>query len=46
MGEEELKATGIPPTLIRISAGLEDSTDIIGDIEQALAKVGQQVATA
>ncbi len=45
MGPEELKKAGIPPTLIRVSVGLEDAADIIEDIEQALAKVGAK-ATA
>lgn len=34
--DEEKKATGIEPGLIRISAGLEDLEDIIADIEQAI----------
>ena len=34
--EEERLATGITPGLVRISAGLENIEDIIGDIEQAL----------
>ncbi len=46
MGEEELKKAGIPPTLIRISVGLEDEADILADIEQALDKVGSAVSTA
>lgn len=37
--EEERQAVGITPGLIRISVGLEHITDIISDIEQALAKV-------
>ena len=40
MGVEELRKAGIPPTLIRISVGLEAEADIIADLEQALAKVG------
>ena len=40
MGPEELKKAGIPPTLIRISVGLEAEEDIIADLEQALAAVG------
>jgi cystathionine beta-lyase/cystathionine gamma-synthase len=39
MGPEELKKAGIPPSLIRVSVGLEDEADIIGDLEQALAKL-------
>lgn len=38
MGLDELKKAGISPALIRISVGLEDEADIIGDIEQALGK--------
>lgn len=34
--EEEREAVGITPGLIRIAVGLENSADIIGDVEQAL----------
>ena len=37
--EESRTAMGITQNLIRISVGLEDIEDIIGDLEQALAKV-------
>ena len=37
--DEQLKAAGIPPDLIRLSVGLEDPDDIIADLKQALAKV-------
>ena len=37
--EEELAASGIPAGLIRLSAGLENSEDIIADLEQALAQL-------
>jgi O-acetylhomoserine/O-acetylserine sulfhydrylase-like pyridoxal-dependent enzyme len=46
MGEEELRKAGIPPTLIRISVGLETEADLIADIEQALAKVGSRTCSA
>lgn len=36
MGEEELKAAGVSSDLIRLSVGLEDIGDLMGDIEQAL----------
>lgn len=36
--EEERRAVGITPGLIRVSVGLEHIDDIIGDIEQALKK--------
>ena len=37
--DEELKACGIGPDLIRFSVGIENINDIIGDLEQALAAV-------
>ncbi len=37
--DEQLIATGITPDMIRFSVGIEDSADIIADIEQALAQV-------
>ncbi len=37
--DEQLKAAGIPPDLIRLSVGLEDPEDLIADLEQALATV-------
>lgn len=36
MNDEQLKAAGIPAGLIRISCGLEDKTDLIADLKQAL----------
>jgi len=39
LSPEEKAATGISDGLIRVSVGLESIDDIIGDIEQALAKV-------
>ena len=35
--DEQLRAGGVPPDLIRISVGLEDSGDILWDLDQALA---------
>ena len=37
--DEQLKAAGIPPDLIRLSVGLEDPDDLIDDLKQALGKV-------
>jgi O-succinylhomoserine sulfhydrylase len=34
--QEERESVGITPGLIRIAVGLENSADIIGDVEQAL----------
>lgn len=39
MNDEELKAAGVSPDLIRLSCGIEDTADLIADIEQALAAV-------
>ncbi len=36
--EQEQEAAGVAPDLIRISVGLENSEDIIADLDQALAK--------
>lgn len=36
---EEQEATGVTPDYIRLSIGIEDVTDIISDLEQALDKV-------
>ena len=36
MNDEELIAAGVGPDLVRYSCGLEDATDLIADIEQAL----------
>ena len=39
LSDEQLKAAGIPPDLIRLSVGLEDPDDLIADLKQALAKI-------
>ena len=36
MSDEELVKAGVPPELIRLSVGLEDSDDLIEDLTQAL----------
>lgn len=36
--DEQLRASGIDPTLIRLSVGIEDVIDLLADIQQALAK--------
>ena len=38
LSDEQLKAAGIAPDLIRLSIGLEDAEDIIADLQQALEK--------
>ena len=37
LGEEQQRAGGITPELVRLSVGLEDPADILEDIDQALA---------
>ena len=39
MNDAELAAAGVSPDLVRLSVGIEDSTDILADLEQALAQV-------
>merc|ERR1712072_92206 len=36
--EEQQKAAGADPSIIRMTIGIEDVKDIIGDLDQALAK--------
>ncbi len=37
LDEEQLREAGIPPGLVRISAGLEDAEDLLADVDAALA---------
>ena len=39
MNEEELIAAGVPSDLVRLSCGLENSADLIADLENALSRV-------
>jgi cystathionine gamma-synthase len=39
MSEEARKAAGITNGLIRLSIGLEDTADLIADLERALAEI-------
>lgn len=38
MGEVEMKKAGISPAMVRFSVGIEDTEDLISDLEQALGK--------
>jgi len=40
LSDDQLKEAGIQPDLIRLSVGIEDVSDIIRDIEQALETIG------
>jgi O-acetylhomoserine (thiol)-lyase len=37
LSEEELKAAGVTPDMVRLSVGIEDLADITWDLDQALA---------
>jgi len=39
MNDDELRAAGVSPDLIRFSCGIEDKDDIIADIKQALESI-------
>lgn len=39
LSEEDLKASGATPDLIRLSIGIEDVEDLIYDLDQALNKI-------
>lgn len=41
--EEEQRATGTTPELIRLSVGIEDVRDIIADLDQALRGTGREL---
>jgi O-acetylhomoserine (thiol)-lyase len=38
--DAQKSAAGAGPDVVRLSVGIEDAADIIGDLEQALAKIG------
>src|SRR6266446_9985173 len=42
--EEEQRATGTTPELIRLSVGIEDVRDLIADLDQALSKSGRALS--
>ena len=46
LSDDELRRCGIGPEMIRVSFGIEDSDDIIWDLDQALAKSRQRQAVA
>jgi cystathionine beta-lyase/cystathionine gamma-synthase len=37
LNEEELRAAGVEPGMVRVALGVEDAEDVIADVEQALA---------
>ncbi|HET9340905.1 MAG TPA: PLP-dependent transferase, partial [Casimicrobiaceae bacterium] len=41
LSEDEQRAAGVTPEMIRLSIGLESIDDILWDLDQALARAGQ-----
>ena len=39
LNEEQQRAGGIPPEMVRLSIGIEHIDDILADIDQALARL-------
>ena len=39
MNDAELEAAGISPDMVRLSCGIEDTADLLADVEQALATI-------
>ena len=46
LGEDEQRASGVTPDLVRLSVGLEALDDIIADLDQALAAAVREGVTA
>jgi len=44
MTDDELRAAGIGPAMVRLSVGIEDVDDILWDLDQALARSQQPEA--
>jgi O-acetylhomoserine (thiol)-lyase len=42
--QEQQRATGVTPELVRLSVGIEDVRDLIADLDQALGEVPEAVA--
>ena len=42
--DDQLRAAGVPPDLVRISVGLEDAEDILWDLDQALAAAAKEIS--
>ena len=38
MNDDELRAAGVSPDLVRLSCGLENAEDLIADLKQALGE--------
>ncbi|WP_227815713.1 O-acetylhomoserine aminocarboxypropyltransferase/cysteine synthase family protein [Nitrogeniibacter aestuarii] len=41
LSEEEQRAAGVPPDMVRLSVGIETEADILWDLDQALALAGK-----
>jgi O-acetylhomoserine (thiol)-lyase len=43
--EEEQRASGVTPDLVRLSVGIEDPADIVADLDQAIEQAGREATT-
>ena len=41
LGEEEQRASGVTPDMVRLSVGIEDAEDVIADLDQAIEEASQ-----
>jgi len=41
LSDEEQRAAGVLPEMVRLSVGLEDIDDLLWDLESALARLGE-----
>ena len=39
LSDQQLRAAGVAPDLIRLSVGIEDAEDILADLKQALEQI-------
>ena len=46
LSDEDLQRVGIDPALIRLSVGVEDTSDIVEDVMRSLAELSRPAATA
>jgi len=45
LSEEQLAASGLPMSLVRVAAGIEDTADLVADVLAAADAVAESTAT-
>ena len=45
LSEQEQRATGVTPDLVRLSVGIEDPADIVADLDRAIEQAGREATT-